>query len=124
MAEEITFPGSKGRGEPGSGAWEPSLNLAFITSKQKVLKECPLWRILSSETWKKKHIFLSLIAGSQTILWGPWSTDHNQDAVWCAEIALAPINRPGWNSNAAPQKLYDFESFLSALSASVFFFKK
>ena len=85
MAEEITFPGSKGRGEPRSGACEPSLNLAFITSKQKVLQECPLWLILSSKTWKKKHIFLSPLAGSR--VFSPRWLDHKSlqpgyDLVW------------------------------------------
>lgn len=55
---EITFPGSEGRGETRSGAWEPFLNLAFITSKQKVFKECPLWWTLSTKPWKKMMSFL------------------------------------------------------------------
>lgn len=122
MAGEITFPGSKVRGEPRSGACEPPLNLAFITSKQKVLKECPLWLILPSKTWKNKHIFLSLLAGSQAIFslcLRHRALQSRHSFVW---YSTGPtISRQGQNSDFTSHEIYDSGPFISAFWASVSF---
>lgn len=107
MSGKITFPGSEGRGEPRSGAWEPFLNLAFITSKQKVLKECPLWLTLSSKPWEKWRLFLSPAARSQAVLWGLQVPQlHSQDVGLCGRNSPAsPVSRPSWDSACHTQAL-------------------